>query len=66
MRVDVGLGAGTLRAIVGSLLLTASAAGCAESVVSTPISGATAQKECERSGGTWRGTRCETSAGGGY
>ena len=66
MRIDVGRGRATLRTIVGSLLLTASLAGCSESVASAPVSAATAQKECERSGGTWRGTRCETSAGGGY
>jgi hypothetical protein len=66
MTIDVGLGETTLRTIVGSLLLMASVAGCAESVASAPAPAATAQKECERSGGTWRGTRCETSAGGGY
>ena len=66
MRIDVGRGRTTVRTIVGSLLLTASVAGCAESVASAPASAATAQKECERTGGTWRGTRCETSSGGGY
>ena len=67
MRIDVGRGRATLRTIVGSLLLTASIAGCAESVASAPgPPGATAQKDCERAGGTWRGTRCETSSGGGY
>ena len=66
MRVDVGRGLATLRTIVGSLLLMASVAGCAESVASAPGPEATAQKDCERSGGTWRGTRCETSSGGGY
>jgi hypothetical protein len=35
-------------------------------VASAPGPEATAQKDCERSGGTWRGTRCETSSGGGY
>ena len=64
MTLDVGRGGTTLRTIVGSLLLMASVAGCAESVASAPA--ATAQKECERTGGTWRGTRCETSASGGY
>jgi len=66
MTIDVGLGGTTLRTIVGSLLLMGSVAGCAESVASPPASAATAQQTCERSGGTWRGTRCETSAGGGY
>jgi hypothetical protein len=66
MRIDVGRGRTTVRTIVGLLLLTASVAGCAESVASAPAPAATAQKECERTGGTWRGTRCETSAGGGY
>ena len=66
MSIEVRREATTLRTIVGSLLLMASVAGCAESVASAPASAATAQKECERTGGTWRGTRCETSAGGGY
>jgi hypothetical protein len=66
MRIEVRRDATMLRTIVGSLLLMASVAGCAESVASTPASAATAQKDCERSGGTWRGTRCETSSGGGY
>ena len=66
MRIEVRRDATTLRTIVGSLLLMGSVAGCAESVTSPPASAATAQQECERSGGTWRGTRCETSAGGGY
>jgi hypothetical protein len=66
MRIDVELGGTTLRTIIGSLLLVASVTGCAESGASAPASAATAQKECERSGGTWRGARCETSAGGGY
>lgn len=66
MRVDVGRDRAMLRTIVGSLLLMASVAGCAESVATAPGPRATAQKDCERSGGTWRGTRCETSSGGGY
>lgn len=66
MRIEVRRDATTLRTIVGSLLLMASVAGCAESVASAPGPEATAQKDCERSGGTWRGTRCETSSGGGY
>jgi hypothetical protein len=66
MSIEVRRDATTLRTIVGSLLLMASVAGCAESVASAPASAATAQKECEGRGGTWRGTRCETSAGGGY
>jgi len=66
MRNDTELGRISLRTIIGSLLLMASAAGCAESGASAPASAATAQKECERSGGTWRGARCETSAAGGY
>jgi len=67
MGIDVDLGGTALRTIIGSLLLMASVAGCAESGASAPPpAAATAQKECERSGGTWRGTRCESSAGGGY
>ena len=66
MRIDAGLAATTLRTIVGSLLLMAGTAGCAESVTSPPASAITAQQECERAGGTWRATRCETSAAGGY
>ena len=66
MGIDVAMGGTVLRTIIGSLLLMASVAGCAESGASAPASAATAQKECERSGGTWRGARCETSAGGGY
>jgi hypothetical protein len=66
MRSDVELGGTALRTIIGSLLLVASVAGCAMSGPSAPASAATTQQECERSGGTWRGTRCETSAGGGY
>ena len=66
MRIDVELGGTTLRTIIGSLLLAASVTGCAESVASAPASAATAQKECERSGGTWRGARCEKSGEGGY
>jgi hypothetical protein len=57
MRVDV-------RTILGWLCLMLSLAGCAESVAPAPA--ATAQQTCERAGGTWRGTRCETSSGGGY
>lgn len=64
MTTDVGLGGTTLQTIVGSLLLMASVAGCAESVASAPAPAATSQQECERSGGTWRATRCEKSAGG--
>ena len=66
MRIEVRRDATTLRTIIGSLLLMASVAGCAESVASAAGPEATAQKDCERSGGTWRGTRCETSSGGGY
>jgi hypothetical protein len=49
---------------IGSLLLVLVLSGCADRV--TPEGPETAQQECERTGGTWRGTRCETSAGGGY
>ena len=66
MRIEVRRDATTLRTIVGSLLLMASVAGCAESVALAPGPGPTAQSDCERAGGTWRGTRCETSSGGGY
>ena len=61
MRVDVRLRATTLRAILGWVLLMLSVAGCAESVAPAPA--ATAQQTCERAGGTWRGTRCETPGG---
>jgi hypothetical protein len=60
MRADVRTASRT----IGWLLLMLAVAGCAESVAPAPAG--TAQQECERSGGTWRGTRCETSAGGGY
>jgi hypothetical protein len=67
MRIDLELGGTALQTVIGSLLLMASVAGCAESGASAPApAAATAQQECERSGGTWRGARCETSAGGGY
>jgi hypothetical protein len=50
--------------MLGWLVLLLGVAGCAESVAPEPA--ATAQQACERSGGMWRGTRCETSSGGGY
>jgi hypothetical protein len=52
------------RTVLGSLLLVLDLAGCADRVATPPA--ATAQQECERSGGIWRGARCETSSGGGY
>src|SRR6266852_2683498 len=52
------------RTVLGSLLLVLHLAGCADRVATPPA--ATAQQECERSGGVWRGARCETSSGGGY
>jgi hypothetical protein len=48
----------------GAWLLVLVLSGCAGRVV--PESPESAQQECERTGGTWHGTRCESSAGGGY
>ena len=61
MRADVRTAS---RTMLGWLVLLLGVAGCAESVAPGPA--ATGQQACERSGGTWRGTRCETSSGGGY
>ena len=60
MRADVRTAS---RTMLGWLLLLLGVAGCAESVAPEP---ATAQQTCERAGGTWRGTRCQTSPAGGY
>ena len=48
------------RRVVGVLLLMAGLAGCG--APAAPV--ATAEQECERSGGTWRGGACERSRGG--
>ncbi len=53
-----------MRAGLGSLLLALGLAGCAERMATAPV--ATAQQECERSGGAWRSGFCERSGGGGY
>jgi hypothetical protein len=58
----------TMRAGLGSFLLVLGLAGCAELQGAPTV--ATAQQECERSGGIWRtgGAYCERSSagGGGY
>ena len=53
-----------MSAALGLSLLISGLAGCGERAATTP--GATAQQDCERTGGTWRNERCETSSGGGY
>jgi hypothetical protein len=45
-------------------LLVLGPAGCGEPVATVPSE--TAQQDCVRGGGVWRGTHCETSSGGGY
>ena len=65
MRIDVGLG-GTarLRTIIGSLLLMASVAGCAESGPRRRRRRATAQQECGSGREAWRARRAaQTSRG---
>jgi len=47
----------------GLLLLTFTLTGCAGQMMSAPV--ATAQQECERSGGIWRTGSCERASGGG-
>lgn len=45
----------TVRGVIGVLLLIAGLARCGAPTASL----STAQQECERSGGTWRGEACE-------
>ncbi len=49
------------RGALGVVLLTVGLVGCGASA--PPV--ATAQQECERSGGTWRSGICEREGGGG-
>ena len=51
-----------VRAALGALLLTLTTTGCAAMAAGPPP---TPEQECQRSGGTWRGTRCDHSGGGG-
>lgn len=53
---------GAVRTALGALLLALTVTGCAALAVGPPP---TPEQECQRSGGTWRGTRCDFSAGGG-
>jgi hypothetical protein len=57
-----------LPAALGSLALIVALTGCAEvsatSATVAPVR--TSQQECERGGGVWRATFCESSGGGGY
>jgi hypothetical protein len=46
----------------GFWLLVLYLVGCAERAAMAPA--ATAQQECERTGGAWRNERCESSGGG--
>ncbi len=48
----------------GLLLLALGMTGCAGSMATAPV--ASAQQECERSGGIWKSSFCERSSGGGY
>ena len=50
------------RVALGVILLMVGLVGCGASAI--PV--ATAQQECERSGGAWRGGTCERGSGGGY
>lgn len=51
-----------VRGGVGVLLLMVELAGCGAPAL--PVT--TAQQECERSGGAWRGETCDRAARGGY
>lgn len=50
------------RGVVGVLLLMVGLAGCG--APAPPVT--TAQQECERSGGAWRGGACDRATRGGY
>ncbi len=50
------------RGALGVMLLMVGLVGCGASA--PPV--ATAQQECERSGGAWRGGNCERGSGSGY
>jgi hypothetical protein len=52
----------TVSTVIGLLLLMLGSSGCAD-MRSAPV--ATAQQECERSGGIWRTGSCERASGGG-
>jgi len=56
------MGRGT-SVVLGLLMLAIAAAGCAGQMTSAPM--ASAQQECERSGGIWRSNFCERASGGG-
>jgi len=53
----------TVSTVVGLLLLMLGSTGCGDLMRSAPV--ATAQQECERSGGIWRTGSCERASGGG-
>ena len=50
-------------AVFGLLLLASAMTGCAGQMANAPV--ASAQQECERSGGIWRTNSCERAGGGG-
>lgn len=53
---------GAVRTALAVLLLTLTTTGCATLAAGSPP---TPEQECQRSGGTWRGARCDLSSGGG-
>lgn len=53
---------GAVRRALGALLLMLTATGCTGLAAGPPP---TPEQECQRSGGTWRGARCDHSGGGG-
>jgi hypothetical protein len=59
-----GLMGKVMAARFGLLLLALGMTGCAGSMATAPV--ASAQQECERSGGIWKSSFCERSSGGGY
>jgi hypothetical protein len=50
-------------AVFGLWLLAFTTTGCAGQLMKAPV--ASAQQECERSGGIWRTNSCERASGGG-
>ena len=56
------MGRGT-SVVLGLLMLAIAVAGCAGQMANAPV--ASAQQECERSGGIWRTGSCERASGGG-